>query len=349
MATARFDPIAGRIPESRVGKGAEGVASELERWGSKPAAPASGVAWFEGFTYEPATLQSGLGTDRQWYALRYSSCLLRGFCDREVVREALRDEGVVPVGAFRHGRTTAEAMATLWFNVIHDSVCGTYHEVVLSFDVCSPGATDPIAFRERSPRSATWALQYANFGPSVCEAQFLHSLWIDSPLSIQWGREMQGFPKHPKPIQSRLDDDAAAFAFDLQWDGRNILRGRAAKRFGLGPFVTEGLGLVGAHGLFPVLGFLGRSSFDIPILMPVRTADQNGVPRRYLGHLWKGLDPFAVQVWPWGEGDVLEIGEVSEPTGCEEHNGNTLLRRAKFEPLSVTYLPNAAALVEQRP
>jgi hypothetical protein len=260
-----------------------------------------------------------------------------------VVRAALADEGVHPVAARARGMAKPEAMATLWFNIIHDSVCGAYNEVVLSFDV-SHTRSDAVAFEDRD---ATWALQYANFGPSVCESQFLHSLWIDSPLSIAWGREMQGFPKHPRPVASTLTDATDAFSFDLAWDGRNVMRGRAVKRFGFGPFVREGLGLVAANGLGPVLRFLSNEAFDVPITMPAKTCAQNGVGRRYVGHLWKGLGPTAVQVWPWGEGDTLELGDVSLPTGCEEHNGHTLLARAGFRPMAVSYLASSSALVEK--
>jgi hypothetical protein len=271
--------------------------------------------------------------------------LIRGFCDLEVIRAALEGEGVYPVGAGRRGSAIPRAMATIWFNVIHDSVCGAYHEVVLSFDV-HHSREETVAFREGGIVGATWALQYANFGPSVCESQFLHSLWIDSPLSITWGREMQGFPKHPKPVTSTLADEPAAFAFDLAWDGQNVMRGRAGKRFGVVPFLREGVGLVAANGPIGVTRFLASPSFDIPITMPVKTAEQNHVPRRYMGHLWKGVNPAAVQVWPWGEGDVLELGDVTEPTGCEDHNGHVLLKKAGFEPVSVTFLPRASALVE---
>jgi hypothetical protein len=337
----RVDPVAGRIVESRVGRPEQGDPGELARWGATPGAPACG-AWLDQFPHVTAKLSSGLETDREWYALRYTSCLIRGFCDLATIRAALSDEGVHPVGGIRDD-SPPMAMATLWFNVIHDSVCGQYHEVVLSIDV-SHANPDAIAFRTRG--NAAWALQYANFGPSVCDGQFLHSLWINSPLSISWGREMQGFPKHPKPVASTLDDRPDAFAFDLQWDGQNVMRGKAGKRFGFGPFVREGLGLVGANGPVGVTKFLATPAFDVPIVMPVKTAAQNNVPRRYMGHLWKGLSPYAVQVWPWGDGDSVELGDVEVPTGCEDHNGHTLLKKAKFEPVAVSYLPVAAAIVE---
>jgi hypothetical protein len=77
----------------------------------------------------------------------------------------------------------------------------------------------------------------------------------------------------------------------------------------------------------------------------LRGATQNNVPQHYIGHLWKGLHPAAVQVWPWHPSDVLELGEVVLGTGCEAHNGNHLLRAAEFRPVSVTYIPRGAAFV----
>jgi hypothetical protein len=52
-----------------------------------------------------------------------------------------------------------------------------------------------------------------------------------------------------------------------------------------------------------------------------------------------------VRVWPWAADDVLELGDVAVETGCEPHNGHRLLRAAEFRPVSVTYLPRAAAFV----
>ncbi len=341
------DPRLGRLTESRLGKPAGGPAGPLAAWGARPAPPVCGPKWLRSFRTEPARLSNGLATDRQWYAFDFTACLIKGFCRRDVIEEALAGEGCHAVGA--HAGDTREpfALATLWLNIIHDSVCGSYHEVVLSIDVNHTRA-DAIAFRA-GPRRTPWAAQYASFGPSVCDAQFLQSLWINSPLSITWGREMQAFPKHPKPVASTITDDAKQFAFDLRWDGNVLMRGSVRKRFGLWGFTRESLGLVAAHGPVRVTRFLASKSFDVPLLMPAKTAAQNGVGRHYLAHLWKGLNPAAVRVWPWGADDVLELGDLNVPTGCEDHNGQQLLRRAEFRPLAVTYLPHASALIEAAP
>lgn len=341
------DAVLGRLTESRLGKSPTDPDGPLAKWGAKPARPVCGPSWLKSFRTEPARLSNGLGTDRQWYALDFTACLIKGFCRRDVIEDALAAEGTHSVGVLCGDSEDPFAMATLWLNVIHDSVCGSYHEVVLSIDV-NHTRTDAVAFRT-TPSRATWALLYPNFGPSVCDAQFLHSLWINSPLSITWGREMQGFPKHPKPVVSTITDDRRQFSFDLRWDEQIVMRGSVQKRFGLSGFVRESWDLARNYRPDRVLGFLAARSFDVPLMMPAKTANQNNVPRHYLAHLWKGLNPAAVQVWPWGPDDVLELGEMDVPTGCEDHNGQRLLRRAEFKPVSVTYIPHAAALVETHP
>jgi hypothetical protein len=344
--TAFEDQVNGRLTESRVGRSKDDPAGALAQWGSTPAPPACGPDWLRSFRFDPARLSNGLETDRQWYAFNFTACLIKGFCRFDVIAEALTAEGVYPVGAYCDGRGPL-AMATLWFNLIHDSVCGSYHEVILSFDVNYTRA-DAIALRTTAARTP-WAILYPSFGPSVCDAQFLHSLWINSPLSITWGREMQAFPKHPRPVMSTITDGGQQFQFDLRWGEDLVLRGGTEKRVEVPDLLRESWGLITANRPSGVLGFLAAQAFDVPILMPAKTAAQNNVPLHYIGHLWKGLHPSAVQVWPWGAGDVLELGQVTVDTGCEDHNGHRLLRAAEFQPVSVTYMQRAAALVEVNP
>ncbi len=338
------DSANGRLTESRLGRKIADSDGEMSQWGSVPAPPFCDLPWIQSFQTNSAQLSNGLGTDRQWYAYDFTACLIKGFCQYDLVADALAAEGLYPVKACCDGIEPL-AMATLWFNLIHDSVCGTYHEVVLSFDV-SRAQTDTNAFRVASAKRP-WAVLYPNFGSSRCDAQFLHSLWINSPLSITWGREMQGFPKHPRPVTSTITDQDSQFAFDLRWDNDVILYGQVQKRFGMKEFLSESWGLVTTHPLGGVLNFLFSPSFDVPIVMPTLTATQNNVPRNYVGHLWKGLHPASVQVWPWGAEDVLEMGEISVDTGCEDHNGHRLLRLAEFDPVSVTYIPRMSAFVEE--
>ena len=79
-----------------------------------------------------------------------------------------------------------------------------------------------------------------------------------------WGREMQGFPKHPKPVESTITDDAERFAFDLRWDGEVVMRGSVRKRFGVGGFLRESWGLFRNHRPERVLGFLAAILLTAP-------------------------------------------------------------------------------------
>ena len=168
---------------------------------------------------------------------------------------------------------------------------------------------------------------------------------LEARLASDHGKPEATLRARDRAVASKLDDGSTEFAFDLSWDGSPVMRGRIGKRFS---FLGQAMGLAFAHGPLPVTRFVLGPSFDIPIVMPKKTAEQNGVGRRYVGHLWKGLDPFAVQVWPWHPDDVLELGSIEVPTGCEDHNGHALLARAQFRPVSVTYLRHSAAIVEAR-
>jgi Acetoacetate decarboxylase (ADC) len=340
------NPFNGRLTESRLGRKMGDPGGHLAAWGSMPAPPVCGQSWLDSFQTQPGQLSNGLDTDRQWYAFDFTACLIKGFCQWDVIAAALAEEGIYPVGAYCNNQGPF-AMATLWFNIIRDSVCGAYHEVILSIDVNHTQA-DTIAFKVRSTQTP-WAVLYPTFGPSPCNAQYLQSLWIDSPLSIAWGREMQGFPKHPQPVTSTITDNDQQFSFDICWKNDTVLHGAVQKRFGVPGLVRESLGLVATHSLTNVLSFLAAPSFNVPIMMPSKTAAQNNVPQHYIGHLWKGLHPAAVQVWPWSPDDVLELGEVVLDSGCKAHNGNRLLREAEFQPVSVTYISRGAAFVETKP
>lgn len=289
-------------------------------------------------------LSIGLETDANWYAYDFTACMIKGICDLGPVREALRAEGVFPVSA-RVDNAGPYAIASIWLNTIRDSVCGRYHEVIVSFDA-SRSSHDGIAFDSTGAR-APWAILYNHFGPSVCDCQFLHSLWIDSPVSIAWGREMQAFPKHPRPTQSSILDKAGEISFDIGWPGgKTVLRGCIGKQFGVGGLLRESLGLLATQRLGGVCRFLAGNSMAVPLRMPAKTAGQNGRGCDYLAHLWKGIHPMAVQVWPWVQENELQLGDTVLDTGCEDHNAHLLLKQARFRPLTIIYAPRSAAFVE---
>lgn len=332
----------GRITESRLGYGPN-AASDLKAWGARPIPAVCGNRWLDSFQAEPGQLSIGLATHRQWYSHHFTACIIKGLCRHDLIADALKAEGLYPVAAYvgQHGPF---AMASVWLNIIHDSVCGSYHEVVISFDV-NRTRSDAVAFRT-SRKKAPWAILHPNFGGQACDGQFLHSLYIDSPISISWGREMQSFAKHPKPTNTKISDAPAAFTFEVAWGGETILKGSLAKRFGLAGLMKESTGLLRTQPLGEVMGFLTKPAIETPMFQPRKTAEQHGNTPNYLAHLWKGISPMAVQAWPWADTDSLELGSVTVPTGVEEHNAHNLLRRAGFKPVTVSYMPRLAAFIE---
>ena len=192
----------GRLTESRLGYGPN-ASEDLRKWGARPIPAVCGNKWLESFQPEPGQLSIGLGTHRQWYSHHFTACIIKGFCRFEMIADAINDEGLYPVAAYVD-QNGPFAMASVWLNIIHDSVCGCYHEVVISFDV-NRTRSDAVAFRTTS-KKAPWAMLYPSFSGSACDGQFLHSLYIDSPISISWGREMQSFAKHPKATRTTISD-----------------------------------------------------------------------------------------------------------------------------------------------
>jgi len=330
----------------------------LSHWGvNENKAPYAGRSFMESFSYTADTISltngATLVTDREWSAARAGIFVIKGTVDLEPIREALAKEGLFPVQCQLDDNDRAEdakpkALASIWMNELHDSVCGRYHEIVVSVDAHKT-QPDVVAFRPGGAAPPAYACWYNNFGADVCEAQFMHSLYINSPLSIAWGRQMQAFPKHPVPVQSSIDMKGSALMGEVKWGSETILNVSTRKNFGLLGFLKEGVGLLLHLGPGKLLRFLSNAVFQTNIVMPVATAKQNERPQDYTASLWKGLHPAAVKVWPWNPStDILELGSVTKETGCEDHNGMALLKEANFVPLSVCYMEKLSAVVEIR-
>lgn len=316
----------GRITESRTDS----------TWG-RPAAPVKNLSWFNGRTYTPAKLSIGPSTEREWYTYDATAVIVKGHCAYEPIAQALASEGLVPIKT-----ADGRALASIWFNILRDSVCGAYHEIVVSVDATPTGEESNVRF---SATGNPFHNLYNNLGPSVCQQQFLHSLYINSPLSIAWGREMQAFPKHPVPVDSRLDDGKSCFEAEVGWGSDLIVRTKISKRWGMSGLLKEGIGLTTTAGPIRVASFLCATEFDVPIRMPRSTAGSYNVPVTYLAFIRKGKHPTAVRCWPWHADDSLELGEVRKSTDCEENNAHVLLREADYTPAIVTYVPFMQAYV----
>lgn len=327
---------------------------ELAQFGVKEAlTPHSGLKFLESFSYTPDKLSNGLPTDREWSVGQASVMMVKGTVDLDVAEKALGKDGVTPVRCVVGGKE--KAMASIWVNELRDSVCGAYHEYVISFDVRKSDDKVVVAFDDSAKLAApAYACWYSNFGSDVCEAQYLHSLYIGSPLSIMWGREMQAFPKHPDPVASEMELGPAAKVktCDVKWkdDETPLLSIRTEEKFGFLGFGKEGMGLIRHVGALAVTKFLSAAAFTTHIVVPSKTAEKYGRPRDYTANLWKGVKPTAVKVWPWDPAtDKLELNATaSRGTGCEEHNAVEILEKGNFQPLSVCYVAGISAVVTER-
>jgi hypothetical protein len=316
----------GRVTESRTDP----------NWGCPPSR-IKNSGWFEGRKYTAGRLSLGHETDQQFYVYDSSGLVIKGHCSYEKIAAELADEGLAPI------RTTdGRALVSIWFNIIRDSVCGAYHEIAISIDATQFGENCEV---DVASKNNPFHHLYNNFGSSVCKCQFMHSLYINSPNSIAWGREMQAFPKHIEPVDSMIEDSIRCFESKIQWQEDLVFRARVRKQFGPAQFVKQGLGLVSGVGPLRVLNFLTANQFEVPIQMPQKIARQYSLPSKYLAVIRKGLHPGSVQSWPWGDGDLLELGDVVRESGSEANNGHDLIRRSDFTPSVVTYLPFMQAYI----
>lgn len=320
-----------RLPEGRLTESRTDV-----EWGRSPQ-PVKNCSWFDGRVYRQAHLSLGQKTDREWYAYDATALIIKGHCAYAPIAESLVDEGLVPIKT-----SDGRALVSIWFNVIRDSVSGAYHEIVISID----------ATQIEENFETSWASKgnpyrhlYSNFEPSICKRQFLHTLYINSPMSIAWGREMQAFPKHPEPVDSDINDGRICFDASIKWQNDLIISAKVHKRRGLVQFLAQGFGLVAGMGPSRITRFLAATSLSVPIQMPQLTAAQNDVPPTYLTEIRKGLHPMSVRCWPWSSNDSLELGNVHKASRCEESNGHKLLRKADFNPTVVTHIPFMQAYV----
>lgn len=326
-------PTPTELPASVAGRRTEGRA--LGR-GSLERIP--NLGFFDSFRYTPATLSSGVRTEKPYYCYGGASIIVKGTCDAAPVTQALAREGLHPV-LTADGR----AMASLWVNEIGDSVIGGYHEIALSFD-----AADRPGVRVAARGDSAYALAYNYLGGECLN--FIHTLWISSPLSILWGREMQAFPKHPRPVNSVIEIGGGSARFSAQWGDRRILAGRIRVPNAWTNLPGQLLGVSLACGPLRLLRFAASPVVRFTTVFPRATRRQYGVTCAHRGHLYKGLSPAGVLVYPWNENDTLEWGTGFADLVADDHESPTdLLVAARFQPRMVTCLPRLQLVIEDDP
>ncbi len=294
------------------------------------------LALFQRFTYTSETLSSGVKTEKPYYCYNAEILIMKGVCEAGPMEKALAKEGLYPVKT-----SDGKALASIWINQLKDSVIGPYHEIVLSLDASRrPGAVAP-------GRGAFGAL-YSFFGGECLN--YLHTLYITSPLSIMWGREMQAFPKHPTPCQVSTRFGSDAIDFDVAWGEKKLLSGSVGNRWGPRAFLRQSLSLVRNFGLGPVLRFLSSPVVPMPIVMPGEVKRQYGIENDHMGHILKGLNPFGIRAWPWLAHDRLELGRGRQAEATDgQESATDLWHEAEFRPLVAVHVPCLQLVVTDEP
>lgn len=281
---------------------------------------------FKRFQYTSHRLSNGVETEKPYYCYNAEILIMKGACQAAPMEKALAKEGLYPV------RTAdGRALASIWINQLKDSVIGPYHEIVFALDASlRPDAVAPV----RGP----FGTLYSFFGGECLN--YLHTLYITSPLSIMWGREMQAFPKHPTPCQASTRFGSDAIEFDVAWGDKKLLSGQVGNRWGMRAFALQSLSLVGAFGLGRVLRFLTSPVVPMPIRMPASVKAQYGIKNDHMGHILKGLNPFGIRAWPWLKHDRLELGlgRQAEATDGQE-SATDLWHQAEFQPMIAVHVP----------
>ncbi|MDY7228015.1 hypothetical protein [Hyalangium rubrum] len=146
------------------------------------------------------------------YACRDADmAVLHGTADLEVVRRLLAGQRYQPVSIGANRCTAA-----LWLADYHDTTCGPYKELIVSFAV----STKPLEI----PASGPLELLQAGAHPDA--TVLCYKLILDQQVPIDYGREVHGHAKHPTPQPVDIAFSAPWCRFDVTCEGKRVAFGR---------------------------------------------------------------------------------------------------------------------------
>lgn len=146
------------------------------------------------------------------YACRSADfAVLHGTAELEAVRRLLAAQRYQPVSV-----GGGKSAAALWLADYHDTSCGPYKELILSF----PVSLRPLEVVARSPME----LLQAGMHPEA--TIYCHKLVLDQQVPIDFGREVHGHAKHPTPQPVDVSFSMPWCRFDVSCEGKRIVFGR---------------------------------------------------------------------------------------------------------------------------
>lgn len=125
---------------------------------------------------------------------------------------------------------------------------------------------------------------------------FAQPVHQQSPIHCVW-REMQAFPIHPVPVETRLEDGKISFEAAVNWEDEPIVQAKICKRWEIGSLLNEELGLISSDSPWRLAKFLTTTNLEVPIQMPRNMAERYQVALTYLSHVRKSLDPTTIRGW----------------------------------------------------
>lgn len=146
------------------------------------------------------------------YACRDADMLvLHGPVDLAVARRLLAGQRYQPVSV-GGGRTAA----AIWLAHYHDTTCGPYKELIVTFPVSSK----PLEVVANSP------LELLNAGAHPDATAYCYKLVLDQQVPIDFGREVHGHAKHPTPQPVDVSFSAPWCRFNVSCEGKRITFGK---------------------------------------------------------------------------------------------------------------------------
>lgn len=145
------------------------------------------------------TLKSGVKTTVPFHAENAHAVIIAGTADSNKIKELMKGQDFHPLVTEDN-----KAIAVLWFVSYPNSTGGAYHE--LAWTILS----------SRQPKQVTWnqdPFRLAQFFLDYSTVLYIHKIWLDEQLPLQYGIEILGTDKH---MMKNLKDKRAD-TMDVNW------------------------------------------------------------------------------------------------------------------------------------
>jgi hypothetical protein len=160
---------------------------------------------------EAYELSSGVVCEIPYACRSADFAVLHGPADIEVVRRLLAGQRYQPVSV-----GGGKCAASLWLADYHDTSCGPYKELILSFTV----SLKPLEVVASAPMERLAASGHPD-ATLLCQ-----KLILDQQVPIDFGREVHAHAKHTTPQPVDISFSASSCKFNVSCDGHRVAFGQ---------------------------------------------------------------------------------------------------------------------------